>query len=314
VKVHRRWGDSNADLIIEAPSLDPIRGLRERSLGLMTALANEEPTSWQYAHRRSLAMVRLGDVDWMEGDAQATRRRYQEAMEVQERLVNGEITDRVLLDDLGWSCLRIANLDYVAGRPEVALQLIDRQIAIAHQLKAGDRAAPSPYWSLMTAHNQAATVLEWTPRRAEYESHLTKALDAAERLIQIRPDERRYHAHYAELAVEVASKIELPADRLPNASALAQQARISVEVLKKVDPESHEALATEGYLTALLALIEEQMGHFPEALRLAEESVKLARRLNEFEHDSGFSRYRIQYTNECLERIRARSLAAGERK
>jgi serine/threonine protein kinase len=280
-----RLYDVKADLYTESQSFQFVRELRERSLSIMTELSAEHPGSVDIAHRCSLAMVRLGDIDRKMSLCDEGSMRYREAFEIQNKLVEAGSADLRLLDDLGWSYLRMADIELNNGKVDSVLTFVDRQIEIARRVEAADRSSSVPYWAMLHAHHQAARVLRDTSRREEYESHARASLASAERLIQISPDERRYLSHFVYRAVEVATDIELPSGQLESAETLAARADACVGTLNRADPGTQDALAAECSVTLLHARIQAQRGRIVEALATAELCLEQSSRLGELGPD-----------------------------
>ncbi len=274
--------DVKADLCLQAMDIPPVRTLRQRSLELFSGLAEENPASVDYAHRESLAMVRMGDVVLREGNYEEGTQWYRSAMAMQQRLVDAGATDATLLDDLGWSCLRMSDIAFNAGRMDEVLSFVDRQLALASRVESLDRSSPTPYWALLAAHHQASRVLDVPQRREDYERHIRAALGAADRLIQISPDERRYLSHYVLRAYDVAMRIEIPAGRIAQAMELSAKAASCVATLKRLDEGTHETIAADCTRLRLAAAIKEHQGAIAEARSLAEECVVQAQRLGAY--------------------------------
>lgn len=295
-----RLYDVKADIFYESRNFEPMLGLREQSFALMTALAQEDPASTTYAHRRSLAIVRLCDVKRDRGDLPAATKGYGEALAIQERLVEGGATDISLIDDLGWSYLRHANLRYVAGDREAALEFVAKQIAVANRLEALHPEAVQPFWSLVLAHGQAAEVLAGTDRREEFEMHLRASLKNAERLVQLKPGDRRSMAHYILRAMDVASRIEMPAGRIDAASELVSRVSACGEQLERFDPDSLDALIAGFELQRVRAKIQAERGDFEEAIRLARVALGIGERFRGAEPNGNGAEHRMSIAQELI--------------
>jgi hypothetical protein len=224
-------------------------------------------------------MVRLADVERVEGNWIDSDRRYRQAMEIQRRLVDSGSMDPTLLDDLGWSYLRMSDIELTGQRPDSALRFINLQIELAHRVEQLDPTSPTPYWALLAAHHQAARVLDAPATQEGYERHARAALAAADRLTQLNPDERRYLSHHVLRTFDVVIKIELPAGRVAQASQLAAKAASCVSTLKRLDPGTHETIAAECSLKLLEAHINEHTGSLNQALAFAQEAMLLAAQL-----------------------------------
>ena len=271
--------DVKADLSLESQDTGPVRALRSRSLDLLTSLVEENPDSVQFRHSQSLAMIRLADVERVEGNWIDSSRRYREAMEIQRQLVDSGNTNPKLLDDLGWSYLRMSDIELTAQRPDSSLKFINLQIDLAHRVEQVDPTSPAPYWTLLAAHHQAARVLDTPSTREGYEQHARAALAAADRLTQLNPDERRYLSHHVLRTFDVVIKIELPAGRVAQASQLVAKAASCVSTLKRLDPGTHETIAAECSLKLLEAHIKEHTGSLNQALEFAQDAILLAAQL-----------------------------------
>jgi len=260
----RLW-DVKGDLYFEANNLRPVRGLREKSLEILNSLADEVPASIHYAHRKSLAMIRLGDVEASEGRQESQSARYRAALEIQEGLVRAGANDPVLLDDLGWSYGRMANDEWTVGNFEAALAFINKQIMMAKQLEVRPGHLSAALWSLQTAHTHAGWLLAMTERRAEAEAHVRAAAEAAERLVKVAPDELRYLSHAVRRALTLIERVEIPAGNEEVVRALVATARARVEQLKRFDAESYETLEVESMLLKVRVGVERAAGHLAEA-------------------------------------------------
>jgi len=239
--------------------------LREKSLEILNSLADEVPASIHYAHRKSLAMIRLGDVEASEGRQESQSARYRAALEIQEGLVRAGANDPVLLDDLGWSYGRMANDEWTVGNFEAALAFINKQIMMAKQLEVRPGHLSAALWSLQTAHTHAGWLLAMTERRAEAEAHVRAAAEAAERLVKVAPDELRYLSHAVRRALTLIERVEIPAGNEEVVRALVATARARVEQLKRFDAESYETLEVESMLLKVRVGVERAAGHLAEA-------------------------------------------------
>jgi hypothetical protein len=195
------------------------------------------PESVEYAHQKSLAIIRVGDL--LAGpDPSAMAEHYRQAMDIQQSLVDAGQMDPALLDDLGWSYERMARLCHEQGRFDEGLEWTRRQLEMAFRVRAIDPAAPRSYWLEACGHARATSFLGREDQRDERLKHILEGIVLMERLLAMVPDHRAFIIHYCVLSLTYANDPLVRNGRYDEAVSLANKVRGSLDRLLQLEPDS----------------------------------------------------------------------------
>ncbi len=229
--------ETQAGLLLDAQDEAAAVPLRRRALSILSTLCDDVPESVEYAHQKSLAIIRVGDL--LAGpDPSAMAEHYRRAMDIQQSLVDAGQTDAALLDDLGWSYGRMARLCHEQGRVDEGLEWTRRQLEMSLRVRAIDPAAPRSYWLEAYGHARATSFLGREDQREERVKHMLQGIVLMERLLEMVPDHRVFIIHYSVLALAYARDRLVPDGRHDEAVSLANKVRGSLDRLLQLEPDS----------------------------------------------------------------------------
>lgn len=159
---------STALLADIAQSIGDLQGARQhtlRSKELYQQAAAEDSADLDLQADYSIALVRQGDIAGLLGLSEEKAECYRQAMAMDRKLVALAPENRRFLDNLAWSCDRVAMLYRVSGQTEEASRLHDEMLDLGMRLVDRYPESASAHWTKFSAYwqrvNAAQTVSDW---------------------------------------------------------------------------------------------------------------------------------------------------------
>jgi hypothetical protein len=227
-----RLYEVRGDLLSEVANYAATLPFREQSLSLLKGLEKAFPDNVLFAHEAALAHVRLGDVKISLGDRLAGISHYVVAHDKLISLMELENPSERLIDDFGWSLLRLAHQHDFDGKFELALMMRSQQIALAEKLLVITSDPRRPLWSIMNAHSSQFHSMRHQQNGLDPLPSLKAALEAGRKLILLDPENRRAHGLLVTLLCE-AVQLNLLADNREAAIAHLDEARALADRLRQ---------------------------------------------------------------------------------
>lgn len=170
--------DALADVTLSAG--DTTGALREREavLAARRHIAVKNPTPASRA-ALSIALVKVGDILGQQAGPTAALPYYQESMAIDEALHEEEPDCREWLDNLTWSCERLADIARLRGNAAEARLLSERRLVLVDRLGATFPGHRSEYARAVANFYDASLLPVTSPSRADHLIAARRSLAAA---------------------------------------------------------------------------------------------------------------------------------------
>ncbi len=185
-EVHKRLGSIALDLDLGHEASRHW----ETSLQILNGLAEEDPENADYLEALSIGNVLLGDLAKGEYRWEEVRNRYARALAIDEKLVSVYPGNDRYLDNLAWSCERMAGRHWC---PDAAArrEFHRRRHEIALELVRRDPTNPVRLDNLCTSHQlQARLIGDADP--SAFADHVQRAIELGERIVVAEPLNAKY--------------------------------------------------------------------------------------------------------------------------
>lgn len=259
----------------DAGDRDVALALRSRSLAIRERIAAAMPDDATQQRKLARIMIEVGDI------AKETERyddawpHYERAMNIQKRLVQMSPTDLSLLDDLGWSYRRLADLARHQGRSTYATTLLEHGRRAIHDLERGGASVEVVLRSWDNFYGVQAELAVALKQHGEFLAAMETRIPFLRRIVELDAADRRAAAYLANALITTADSY---VDHDPaEAGSRLDEAAALIERLTRLDPYDDFARELEWLEPMRRAFHVSQSGSPHAAVQIAFEAVERAR-------------------------------------
>lgn len=249
---------SHALLADLAESLGDYPSAREHTIKARTLfeqLALRQPDDLERQADLSVAVVRQSDIAGFLGLPEEQFEGYRRAMDIDEHLVGRVPASIRFLDNLAWSCDRVAVLHRTAGRPDLARQLHERMRQLGDTLVLQQPDNATSHWTLFTAQWQLINADVADGELPSALAGIDAALPVARRILELEPFNTFFLERVSRGLASFCWAYALHGSP-DQAMALAREAQATIEkriVLDEIQPLQVPAVSTAYACGAVVA-------------------------------------------------------------
>lgn len=217
-----------------------------KSRELYQEAASQDPANLDLQADYSIALVRQGDIAALLGLNEEKSECYHQAMAMDRKLVALAPENQRFLDNLAWSCDRVAMLYRLSGRTEEASRLHEEMLDLGSRLVDRHPDSAAAHWTKFSAYwqqvNAAQSMSDWQAFVAKAED----ALASGRKVLELEPLNPNYLERVSRSLAHLCWLYSCNGDP-QQALALAGEAQRGIDrlvALNAIDPAEVPDLST----------------------------------------------------------------------
>jgi tetratricopeptide (TPR) repeat protein len=285
-----------SDLDLSEGKLDQALELRRQVLNIRRQLAARSPRDPDRQADLSIALVLVGDVPHDRGDFRGAVEFYQQALAIDETLVQADAGSHRFCSNLVWSYIRLSRLAFELGDPEAVTHWAERASQMQDTMLARNPDDTDALHARVCLDQMLSDVAMNEGRLSAAIGHMAEAAPRVRRLLALAPTNSLYQRDCASALVNAGELLLKQNDGAAAEATLREVAALleRLTLLAPDEPETRRVLSGIYWHWSRLALAEGDLlaaaGRADEARALAEQLVaqdpnnpRYARRLMQVE-------------------------------